>query len=237
MVKKWFVAVLILVIILPGCVGLVPDGPALLEGDGKTYQTGFYGDLFPHEFELTDQTSSVEGITLTKLLHPQFQLYHAEIGPYASGTLYCAGEDYENAVAFYSDPSNYTYFCILGANTDTTQEKTVEIPQVDPVKFEALWDFARQSEYDPFDSAHNAKVEKVDLPMPDSTKDIRLVFYKESVDSLFTSIKGNEYYIFNNRLYMVYQYDCGHGEYEKLIAVQVPLELSNYFVDLMKSYV
>ena len=79
-------------------------------------------------------------------------------------------------------------------------------------------------------------IEKVEFPMPDDTKDTRLVFYKQSKDNLFVSSKGTDYYIINGHLYAVYQYDFGHGEYEKLIAVKVPSEISNYFVEYMKSY-
>ena len=51
------------------------------------------------------------------------------------------------------------------------------------INFNALLEFADQSDYDPFDKNHNAKIEKVELPMPDNTKDTRLVFYKQSNDS------------------------------------------------------
>ena len=41
----------------------------------------------------------------------------------------------------------------------------------------------------------------------------------------------------NEMMYMAYQYDHGHGEYEKLIAVEVPKELSDYFVEFISSYI
>lgn len=72
--------------------------------------------------------------------------------------------------------------------------------------------------------------------MPDNKQTKRLVFYKESKDSLFISSKGHEYYIIDNALYFVYQYDYGHGEYEKLIAVSVPSAISDYFVKYMEPY-
>jgi len=102
--------------------------------------------------------------------------------------------------------------------------------------FDALLSFSDESYYDPFDSLHNSKIETVELPMPDNWGDTRLTFYKESNDALFCSDKGYGYYIIDNSLYMVYQYDFGHGEYKKLIAVKVPDDISNYFVRFMKDY-
>ena len=66
---------------------------------------------------------------------------------------------------------------------------------MDTAMFDALLSFADKSYYDPFDSRHNSKVETAEFPMPDNTVDTRMVFYKESNDSLFCSTKGNDYYI------------------------------------------
>ena len=145
-------------------------------------------------------------------------------------------KDYENALSFYNDPKNYSYHCILGVDSNTQSKKRIELTDVDTSKFNSLLDFADKSNYDPFDKKHNAKIDKVELPMPDDTKDTRLVFYKQSKDDLFVSSTGTDYYIIGGHLYAVYQYDFGHGEYEKLIAVKVPDEISTYFVEYMKSY-
>ena len=66
---------------------------------------------------------------------------------------------------------------------------------MDTAMFDALLSFADKSYYDLFDSRHNSKVETAEFPMPDNTVDTRMVFYKESNDSLFCSTKGNDYYI------------------------------------------
>lgn len=163
-------------------------------------------------------------------------MYHADIGSYTEGTIYCSKKDYEDALAFYNNPQNYSYYCILGVNSNTQSKMTVELSDIDTDKFNALLEFADKSNYDPFDKKHNDKIEKVELPMPDNTKDTRLVFYKESTDKLFNSSKGTDYYILDNHLYSVYQYVFGHGEYKKLIAVKVPDDISDYFVEYMKPY-
>ncbi len=234
--KKVLALSLVLLMTLTGCVGLSPDGPETLTLGENRYKTGFYGILFPNEYELSDKKLEIDDIVLNRINHESFELYHADIGSYTEGTIYCSEKDYESALSFYNDAENYSYYCILGVDSDTQSTKIIELTDVDTTKFNELLDFADQSNYDPFDKNHNAKIEKVELPLPDDTKDTRLVFYKQSKDDLFVSSTGTDYYIINNHLYAVYQYDFGHGEYEKLIAVKVPDEISTYFVEYMKSY-
>lgn len=234
--KKLCSLIFIIVLTLTGCVGLAPNEPETLEVDGKVFKTGFYGTLFPNIYVLADESLNIDNITLNKIAHDNFELYHADIGSYTEGTIYCAENDYENALAFYNDPKNYSYYCILGVDSDTQNTQTIELSDIDTNQFNALLNFADESNYDPFDKKHNSKIEKVEIPMPDDTKDTRLVFYKESKDNLFVSSTGTDYYIINNHLYSVYQYDFGHGEYEKLIAVKVPDHISAYFIEYMKSY-
>ena len=234
--KKIFLIRLILMLTLAGCVGLAPNGPEILKTNEQTLKTGFYGTLVPNDFVLTEVTLEIQNIKLNKISHDHFDLYHADIGSNIAGTIYCAEKDYENALAFYADPNNFSYYCTLGVDSYTQSTKTVEIADIDTDKFNALLEFADQSDYDPFDKNHNAKIEKVELPMPDNTKDTRLVFYKQSNDGLFVSYARTDFYILNNHLYAVYRYDFGHGEYEKLIAVKAPDDISTYFVEYMKSY-
>ena len=237
--RKIFVVFLSIPIILSGLsgcgfVGLAPDGPESVQIDNKTYKTGFYGTLGPYKFSLTEQMEQGDDLTLVRIDHDIFNLYYADVGPYVQGTIYCEESQYEQVSAYYSNPANYTYFCVLGANT-TDEAKTTALSDVDTALFDDLLSFAEKSRYDPFDNRHNSEVETVELPMPDDTADTRMIFYKESKDSLFCSTRGDEYYNIDNALYMVYQYDFGYGEYEKLIAVKVPEYIGNYFISLMKS--
>ena len=227
--------VLLSLILLSGCA--VASRTVKIEG--KTYKTGFYGSLFPDESVYYMKTSVGQDSEIKKIEHELFDMYIAQATDpktLSLYTVYCAEDQYDDAVTYYSDPENYSYYCILGVDSDTQSKKTIELTDVDTSKFNSLLDFADKSNYDPFDKKHNAKIDKVELPMPDDTKDTRLVFYKQSKDDLFVSLKGTHYYIIGGHLYAVYQYDNGHGEYEKLIAAKVPDEISTYFVEYMKSY-
>ncbi len=232
--KKFFAIFLGIILLLSGCSNFSLGVPETLESGEKIYETGFYGSLYPNNLNPEDCTLDIGNITLTKIENDKFDLYHADIGTYTEGTIYCEQSDYENAVKYYNNPNNYSYYCILSVASDKIVSKNIEIPDIDTVKFNALLKFADESRYDPFNMIHNNKINKVDLPMPDENKDIRINLYKESSDSLFISTTGDDYYIINNSLYLAYQYDYGKGLYEKLIAVKVPDEIGNYFVEYLK---
>ena len=199
--KKIFALFLILLITLTGCVGMSPDSPEVLTLGENSYKTGFYGTMFPNKYELSDEKLEIDNIVLNRIKHESFKLYHADIASYTEGTIYCSEKDYENALSFYTNPKNYSYHCILGVDSNTQSTRTIELTDVDTAKFNALLDFADQSNYDPFDKKHNSKIEKVEFPMPDDAKDTRLVFYKQSKDNLFVSSTGTDYYIIDGTKY------------------------------------
>lgn len=228
--KKIMAVLLCLAVLLCGCseLDLLVRGEVIHEG--TTYVTGFYGDLYPTNFSLTDEEFTYRDIRFRRLEHESFTLYHADVGTYVSGTLYCEKSQYAEAAAYYSDPDNFSYYCAIGVNDPSS---TVELTGVDPEKFDALLVFADQSEYLPFDFGDDRKSQTVELPIPDNDVTPRLFFYKDSKDQLFTTVK-NIYYILDNTLYLVYYYDYeGDG---KLVAVPAPEDLSDYFVEFMKAY-
>lgn len=231
MKKIMIILLLITTVMLTGCVGLVgmsPDGPETVELNNQTYKTGFYGTMFPNCMKYADEICEIDDVEYKKVEHENFDLYHAQNGEYLEGTVYCNEEQYEEASTYYSDGKNYLYYCMIDNDKN-------EIDDVDTEMFNALLNFADNSEYMPFDEDHNEKVEKIEMPMPDENTHKKLIFYKESKDFLFTSSKGHEFYIIDNSLYFVYQY-VHDEECDKLIAVGVPSEISEYFVDYMKKY-
>ena len=234
---KILTVLLSIIFILSGCT-LSPEGPDSINADAKAYKTGFYGTLYPNVFSTTPEILQYEDFELIRISHDIFELYHADVGPYAEGTIYCEESQYNEALAYYSAPENYKYFCTISVNKNSVQStETIELSNVDAAVFNELLSFTEKSDYDPLEIRISAKPETIELPMPDNAKDIRFVFYKESTDSLFISGKGDDFYIIDNTLYLVYLYDFDHGNNEKLIAVKVPEHISNYFVSLMDSYI
>lgn len=230
MKKVIVVMSLMIMFLLSGCTGIIgmsPDGPDTVSFENQTYKTGFYGTMFPQKFVYSEETFLKDGVKFRKIKHDMFDLYHADIGQYTEGTIYCDEKQYDEAYSYYSDSKNFYRYCII-------DNLRVEINDVDTEMFDSLLIFADDSDYRPFDSEHNERVETIELPMPDDKINKYLTFYKESTDSLFVSSQGHEFYIIDNNMYFVYQYYG--GENEKLIAVEVPTEISEYFVEYMNKY-
>lgn len=235
--KKTLCLLLVTVILLfSGCNRQNINEIKSVKFENKIYKTGFYGTMFPYQFDYDKETFTVNNIEYKKIKHDTFNLIHADIGHYVEGTVFCDESQYDDACLYYSDPENFSYYCILGVDSADTVSQTVQFDDIDADKFNALLTFAENSEYIPFDSKHNDKIEKTELPMPDDKKDKRLTFYKSSNDLLFIFGEGYDFYIIDGILYSVYQYDFGHGEYEKLIAVKAPSDISDYFTEFMKPY-
>lgn len=200
--------------------------------EGNMYKRGFYGDLYPTNVVCTEETYDLEGLEFQRVVHHKFDLVHADIGEYVSGTLYCNEEQWEEAEAYYSNPNNFRYYCEIGTPKKDKESEVMEIPDVDVVIFEELLTFAAESEYNPFEP--KSKTKTVDLPMPDDEESPKIVFYKESIDGSFISLKAYSFHIIDNQLYLVYYYDYGEGRYKKLVAVPAPKEISDYFIGYLE---
>jgi len=71
------------------------------------------------------------------------------------------------------------------------------------------------------------------LPMSDSAESTRMIFYKETKDSLFVSTKGEHFYIIDGVLYLRFYTDHGNEGNSRLVAVKVPDDIGNYFIEFM----
>ena len=217
---------------LAGCTGLYGAPDSISNGE-KSYLTGFYGEMIPQEFSRTAQTITVNGEDYRRVKHKRFELYHGYVGLYSNGTIYCAEDQFEEASLYYADPENFTYHLVVG--NPVTVSATLK--DVDYQRFEELLDFVSKNAYDPFDPLHNSLVEKVTLPMPEDYGDGEIHFFKTSKDDLFTT-EGNTFHIVEDEMYLLFYYDGGADSdgIEKMIAVKLPEELSEYFVPLVQEH-
>lgn len=222
---------------ISGC-GMSPDGPETVSIGDHTYATGFYGTLFPHKFDFSEEIYEVDDTEYRGIEYDRFDLIHADIGSYTEGTIYCRESQFDEAEKYYSDPENYTYYCRVGEFRKESDPEYFDISEeIDPEMFEALREFAEQNSYEPFDLFKNSGIEKIEVPIPDKKTSPTLVFYKESKDGIFTSSTGESFHIIDGELVLVYYYDYGFGEYEKLVGVIVPDEISDYIIDFLERYV
>ena len=205
--------------------------PKTVKLDGATYKTGFYGDLWPEGFEETGDAVKVRGIEYHRINSDKYDLIHSFAGDRSCGVIYCRSDQYDDAERFYRDPENFVYYCSV-KNTDEWTD--IRLNGFDAETFDALSAFCAENEYDPLDNRHNEKVKTVELPMPDLDKTPELVFFRVSSDGFFESYRGYEILASGGRLYFLFYYDFGHGEYEKMLAVPVPDELEAYLFGILK---
>lgn len=192
--------------------------PKTITIENTVYRNGFTGELYPLNIDYQDDCYSVNKKEFHRVNGEQFDLVYSPTFSLAFDALYCSEDQWEQAKAYYADSNNFTYYC---SNTS--------IPDVDVTKFDRLMEFAEENGYDPFGS--NSDVKTCRLPMPDLSSE--LIFYKESKDGLLTSSRGSKFHRINGKLYLVFFYDMGHGEYEELVAVEVPEEIGQYFMEFL----
>ena len=202
-------------------------GPETVMIDDVVYRSGFYGDLWPRNLSYSGDPTTIGKNDFYHVDNDRFDWVHSDIGVDDCGVLYCAENQWEQACSYYSDSDNFTYYCRITRNGSLQRQYTVADMDLD--KFNALFDFAKANDYNPF--ATNPDIETQDLPLPDYDVSPILVFYCESNDGFYTAYKGYSYHIINGKLYKVFQYR--HGDEQVLRAVEVPEEFGDYFVKLV----
>jgi hypothetical protein len=205
--------------------------PKTVTIDGVKYRDGFYGNLWPNNLTYQDDLYEVKVWKFRRVDCDKFDWVHSAIGDTASGVLYCAENQWEQARGYYSNSDNFVFYCKIGAQYNDRDPVIEIIADIDFQKFNQLLDFADKNSYNPFGSNKNAKTRH--LPIPDRDESPELVFYCESNDGFFTSYKGSKFHIMDGNLLLVFFYDYSHGEYEELVAVDVPDELGEYFIGLL----
>jgi len=228
-----FIALCVLLVLMLSSCAIASNAivPITVTIDGVTYRDGFYGNLWPEKLTYQDYVYEVGIWKFRRVDYDKYDWVHSAIGGTTSGVLYCAENQWEQAHEYYTDSSNFVFYCRIGAQYIDRDPVIAVIPDIDFQKFNELLDFADKNSYNPFVSNKDAKTRR--LPMPGRDESPELVFYCESNDGLFTSYRGNKFHIINNELLLVFFYDYGYGEYEELVAVDVPDKLGKYFIELL----
>jgi hypothetical protein len=74
--------------------------------------------------------------------------------------------------------------------------------------------------------------------LPEEAFDKGLRFTRVSNDGYFKTVGGTEYFVHDGKLILVFYHDNGHynGGIREVVAIDVPDELGQYFIDLMEQY-
>ena len=199
--------------------------------DGVSYETGFYGDMCPKELKKEDDAVTVGGIEYRRVVNEKYRWVHNDQGEYTTGVIYCDSSQWQDAYNYYHDPANFTYYC-----SRDYFENEVVVENADPEKFEALEAFEKENSYEPFDSEHNNRIERLHLPEPDFDKYPPIRFYRQSNDRCFSISRGDRFHIIDNQMYLVFYYTLGEDGKREMQCTKVPDELADYFLGIVEKY-
>jgi hypothetical protein len=209
--------------------------PEVVTIDGIQYRNGFYGDLLPVNLIFENESYEVGFNIFHRVECDQFDWVHSERGKiiengvrYGGGELYCAENQWEQARSYYANNNNFKYYYIIGG---IYSDNSTEIKDIDYYKFDMLMLFINEHKYEPFNQNKDVKTRR--LPIPEEKFFPEIGFYRESNDGYFSSFKSNRFRVVDGNLLFVYQYDYGYGEYEEMVACDVPNDLGQYFIELL----
>lgn len=219
---------------LPSCALLRGTGgggmPDTVQIEGKTYRTGFYGELYAIEEERVsvDEKITLRGEDFYPYRHTSYPCYVAFYRG-VTAYIYCEESVWEAASAYYEDPRNYSYLFLRGNVHDPENRTVYRVENADPAKYEELFAFVRENEYAPFGAAHAQE-----KSTPNAGKELyhnnnQIRFYTESLDGCFTSYKA-PLHIVDGRLVLLHYYD---NAAETMHYVELPEELNSYFLPLL----
>ena len=206
--------------------------PNIVTIEGTTYRNGFYDDLYPINFTYSTDQIKVDSNYFCRVNYEKFNFVKLSNDGSVIDILFCAEDQWEQAYNYYSDKDNLVYYCRIGMENIYRNSVIEIIHDIDHEMFDKLMVFANKNEYEPFNSNKNVITHR--LPFPNNDEFPELIFYRESNDGHFTSSKANKFYIINNKLLLVYFYDYGNGKYEELVVIDVPDELGQYFIELLR---
>jgi len=245
-IAKTFLSVLfcIALVTLSGCgiANRIVDHfvePTSVTIDGVTYRSEFYGDLYPMFYQVGDvgmetlQQEIVYEDGSRQYRRVDFEGHnwvHCYTGKYISGMVYCAESEWEQTKSYYENPENFDYY--FGHSEDN-----VLIPEIDYQKFDELKAFEKENQHNPFDVFYEENEKDRTRRIPESEFKDSFTFLKESKDGYFHTINCG-YFIYEDKLFLLFYHDGGrtNGGIEEVVAMEVPDELGQYFIELSKKY-
>jgi hypothetical protein len=235
MKKEWLCLLVAAVIVsLCGCAFLpLPDymDTSILQQvqiNGVTYQTGFYED---HHIALN--VLSVEpcgntdaGYEYAQVKGTPFDLIWAlEDGYYGMGALYCREDQFDAAAAYYADPDNYAYKLFEGNPADMDADLEYPMPDLDMEKYRALKEFEN--------TLYQSEVPFYTIPFQNGDRYAGEYYFQIiSKDGYIVENYGMHYRVADGKLVIVRTLGVQYGTVE---VVDVPKELSDYFVQFLMS--
>jgi len=204
--------------------------PETITIDGIKYRRGFYNEnLNPNwgKFSFIGTSYELNDNLFYHLNNQQFDLIYCYYNGgvfYDRHILYCAESQWKIAQNYYLDNNNFIFYCQTVKEYNTPPPIIVRI-NILYSRFDELMTFAKQYSQDPFGSSKEIRL--IPFLNPEDTFQYR--FYKKSNDGLFSSGYNNAFHILNGKLVLIFY----PQEDKKLLVVNVPDQLSQYFIELL----
>lgn len=197
--------------------------------DGVVYRNKFQGDFvlrnpqYGNEALLSDDSGRYFRLKNTE--HDLiYNVYTRNIG--APEGVFCRDDMWQTLHAYYSDINNCTFHCIV--NVRGGEFKSIEVAELDVEKLNELSDFCEENSYNPM-SFFDIKPTKTVSTSALGNTEYRFVM--NTKDGLF-SFGAASFFVLDERLVLEYYELVSKGETK---VVEVPEELSNYFMSVINS--
>ncbi len=195
--------------------------------NGVVYRNKFQGDLILRDPKYgSELLYSDESGRFFQLEGTEYDLIYNvnsfEIG--ASESVYCRDDQWQELKAYYSDTNNFTYQYIT--NQKGGEFKTHTVDEMDISKLNELIDFCEKNAYNPLSFFEASNTRTVSTS---ALGDTEYRFGMNSNDGFFSSGAAG-FYISEGRLVLEYYARVNQN---KTLIVDVPQELSDYFISLI----
>lgn len=199
--------------------------------NGQEYTRIFISKLNPTRDTSGEADIKVSSISFYENSSGQFNCYIAFDGK-AKPNVYFLTEKYEEVLSYYNNGDNYKYFCTKWPSPE--YDRTYTIEEIDYELFEQLSDFAEANSYDPFSISNNEDGLRDIFKSYDNWTSYEVKFYRESKDGDFRE-GGHTLINVDDKLSLLYRYDCSDENQIKIRVRDLPTELNEYFCNLLNT--
>ena len=192
--------------------------------DNKEYIRASIGQVYPVDNAfIADGGEKISGNTYFGYPNGKFDCY-ISYGDDGEPNLYFESKKQDEILAYYNDPKNYNYFCLIGNANDENNQQIFKLDGI---------------EHSMFDGLMKCIYNKAGfMPMPVTNDDWvadEIHFYKESKDGAFSTSKGNTFIMRERKMYVIGYYDFSDDDAPVMHVKEVPSDVSNYFCGLIEN--
>ncbi len=205
--------------------------PDTITVDGVEYKRAYIGHLYEESHNFSDiKTVKIKNKTYTGYFDTKYKFFVANDLD-AEPNIYFESSHYSEAFSYYNNPENYKYICHVGNVYGGDQ---YIISDIDIEMFDKLLEFSKKNYYNPLTSFNNEEgleIMAFDSSSKWDTDEIR--FYKESKDGAFSTSRGFDLKLRDNKLYLLYAYDFEDEANPVMKLRPIPADIGNYFISLI----